>query len=570
MATPQSVEITIGGVDRTALCSDVSYRCALNGGADASFTVADASGAYVPAEDAVVEIRVGGTLRWAGEIAEAEVTFLGATGGVSTRVTAHDHAHRATRGLLNAILPSQSLKASLQYLTNTGGALQLQGITLAAGQVTGPTLGVITCPWWTPQQLLEHLATLTGYVWRIDAAKVLEMWPVGAKASGVTLSLAQGTVVSASWRRHRFEYRNRQWVLYGPSGVQAVTETLTGDGSARTFPVRYQVATRPAQVYDVGAAAWRNVGVYGVDTLFEWTWDSALGDYGGLRQLTEAPPGTPHSPLGGGAQVQVTFDSQFPNHVFVQDAGEVAARGEWNHAITAPDIVTADEAIAYGQALIRQHLPRPVMPALVTTADGLKVGETVTVDLPAIGLASETCFMQGLDTQLEPADALVVQTHTLTLLGGDEPRATDDDLWRRIITGEGASGGGVSSGGGGGGGVTTVYTGVRSHVWGATRHRGVYVAAPAWETVEGALDFVPDTDQVVTVRVEVRTDDASVSVTPRVWNVTDTVSVAAGSASTSTTWTEQLLLFAATAGKRYRLQVQGGSAAHAVYGIGLS
>jgi hypothetical protein len=559
MATPQSVQITIAGADKTLWCGNVVYRTTLNDQAEATFDVTDPTGAYAPAEDAVVEIRVGGTLRFAGEIADTEALFLGELVGLVTRVTVHDHAQRAWRGMINAIYPAQTLKATLQDLTGVGSTLAAQSITLAAGQATGPSLGVVTAPWWKPVTLLSHLTTIAaGYVWRIDASKVLEMWLVGSRSTSVTLSLANGNIVSASWRRQRYEYRTRQWVAYGPSEVRWVADAFVGDGATRQFVLRYGVAVVPGTVTVTPGGTVYPVGTYGVDSM-QWTYDAATGS---VRQDVG------YSALTGGQTLTVDFQSQFPNYLIAIDATEEAARGEWNgDLLTLPDVTTYAEAYATALAVIRQSTPRPVMPAIATTNDAMVPGSTVTVDLPAIGLSSEVCLIQAVETRLEPAGTQVIPVHTLTLLGGDELRSSDYDLWRRIVSGTGSSSSGGSVGGGGGGSTTTILSGSVEGDLGGTRLNGV--THTTWAPVREHRDWECPADGTYRAFVEVWTMDAGTSVTPRVYDVTAASAAATDSAAqTSTSPVKRQIPFSGVAGHTYRLEVLPGNTAVDVFGLG--
>lgn len=93
---------------------------------------------------------------------------------------------------------------------------------------------------------------------------------------------------------------------------------------------------------------------------------------------------------------------------------------------------------------------------------------------------------------------------------------------------------------------------------------------------EAALDFqLPDSASsggVWKVVVEVVTEDVATTVTPRLYNVTDSTATWTGSAGTSTSWgtaAEQVssTLTIAT-GKRYRLQFTKSDDAVAAYGLG--
>lgn len=549
----QAVSVSIGGT--TKAVKQLRWSSVINGIGRASFTVDDPSGTYVPADDAAVVISLGGSPVWGGEVADVDVTYLGHS-GVSCAVTCHDHNHLAQRGLINAILPSQSLKASLQYMTDPGGTLAVLGVSLAAGQVTGPTLGVITAPWWTPRQLLDHLTTLTGYVWRITASKVLEMWDVGTKSSGVTLSLANGNVLDARWRRERYDYRNRQWVVFGPTEVQWVDDLFDGDGSTRQFVLRYTVASAPGSVTIDPGGTVAPVGTYGVDTM-EWTYDAATLS---IRQDAGSPA------LTGSQTLTVHYQSQFPNYAFAQDAAEVASRGEWNAVTTAPDILTHPEAEAYAEALIRESLPRPQMPQVSTRADGIDPGETVVVDLADVGLSSVTALVQQVDCDVVKADDEGDPHYTLTCFAGAESVPTAVALWRRILTGQAGGGSAMSGGGGGGGGVTTVVTGVLEGDLGGSRSEGVQHST--WAAPREYRDWRCPADGTYVAHVEVWTKNAATSVTPRVYDVTTEAAAATGSATTSTTPAKQQITFSGVAGREYRLQVLPSNTTHAVFGLG--
>lgn len=564
----QAVAITIGGVDKTTLVeTPADYDLGFNGAIGvANLTVTDSSGAYIPAADAVVEISVGGTVRWAGEIARREITEYGATDGVATVLTCHDYNELLLRGLINAIVPAGTLKAALQTLTNSGGTLHALGVTLDAAQVTGPSLSAFAAAWWTPKDFLDYLRQLTGYCYRISASKVLTMWEPGTVSSGVTISRANENYVSAAWADDRLDYRNRQWVQYGPSEVRDVDESWVGDGSTRTFPVKYQCASNPG-VVAVNSVS-KPVGIYGVDTM-EWTWDAALtnptyGTTGGFRQDVA------YSVLTGSDTLTSNHPSQFPNVVFVQDSAEVTARGEWNRIDAHPDIVDVDNAIAWGTALIRSTVGRPTIPAVVTSDDTITPGETVVVDLGHIGLSSATAFVQGVRGQLEQSEEQVWATYALDLVGqvsgAYEGRPTDDELWERVITGAGLSG--SVGGGGGGGSSTTIVAAGRSHVW--ANARSSFERSASWVEAPHYIKFRATVDEDVTVHVEVKTLNGATSVTPRIYDATSAAAAVTGTASTSTSWAEQTLVFSATAGHVYVLQMIGSNATHPIQCVGNS
>ncbi len=567
-----TVAIAIGGVDKTTLIEEpADYDVGFNGSIGvANLTLTDETGAYTPAADAAVTITTGGTLRWSGEIAQRECSELGESGGKTWSLVCHDNNELLERGILNTILPAGTLKAALQYMTNPGGTLHALGVTLDAAQATGPSLGVLTAAWMTPKQFLDYLRTLTGYNYQVSATKVLKMWAPGTVSSGVTVSKANENYIDASWSDQRLDYRNRQWVVYGPNEIRDVTETWVGDGATRTFPVKYQCAANPG-VLAVNSVS-KPVGIYGVDTM-EWTWDAALtntsyGTTGGFRQDAA------YSVLTALDTLTANHPSQCPNVVFVQDAAEVTARGEWNKAVANPDIVDVDEAAAFGTALIRANIGRPTIPWVQTTDDSITQGSTVVVDLSHLGLSSVTSLVQKASTSLSKSDDQVWAVHDLDLVaavsGAYEARPTDDDLWGRVITGSAAGSLAVGSGGGSSGGSTTVITGVRSHVWQNSRSARSFSAS--WLSIGDYLPFIADTDTPVSVLIAQITNNASGSVQARIYDETAAAAVAGTttSATTSTSWSETTVVFTPIIGHRYVLQVIGGNANVGVCAVGHS
>jgi len=104
---------------------------------------------------------------------------------------------------------------------------------------------------------------------------------------------------------------------------------------------------------------------------------------------------------------------------------------------------------------------------------------------------------------------------------------------------------------------------------GGARSRGVKTAG--FVDVEEWRDWVAETSIAVTIYVDVKTDDASTSVTARVYDVTSSSSPSGATSTSSVTvwWVEKTLTFSVIAGHRYRLQVSGSNASNAVRAIGV-
>src|SRR5678816_3593853 len=69
------------------------------------------------------------------------------------------------------------MKAQLQQLVDD--YLDLYGVTLDASQVTGISLDEVTYDYRQITEVLNDIATLTGFVWEIDYDKILRMYEPG-------------------------------------------------------------------------------------------------------------------------------------------------------------------------------------------------------------------------------------------------------------------------------------------------------------------------------------------------------------------------------------------------------
>jgi hypothetical protein len=422
--SPFDFIIWIDDVNRTSYCHSLIYRRVINGIGTADFVFEDITGAVIPEADQLVEVEVGGVIRWSGTIARVSgLTFMGRVEGIVCQVTAQDFNQIGLRTLVNGIHPAGTLKALLEDLVGPGGWFAEYGISLDSDQVEGPDLPVLTLPWMTGEEVLAYLSELTNFVRHIDANRVLAMWEVGSRSSGVTLSIDNATFNDAEYEVTRFDYRNTQYVVYGPSEVLTVTDTWIADGATQEFQQRYNVqATRPETVNVDGVDF--PVGVFGVD-IMEWTWRES--------DHTLVQDGTP---IANGLVIIAVYTSLFPNSVVYQDAGEVIAHGPWLKVDFVPDILTYDEALAYAQRLVVVNLPRPPMPMISTLVTTIRPGDTVVVDLPEIGLDEVDCFVRGTETRVIEQGGQVYLETTLDLIGSDElPANSVLDMWRRIILG---------------------------------------------------------------------------------------------------------------------------------------
>jgi hypothetical protein len=96
------------------------------------------------------------------------------------------------------------------------------------------------------------------------------------------------------------------------------------------------------------------------------------------------------------------------------------------------------EAAAFAQASIDANNIRQQLPTITTNDGSLRPGQTIVVDLPEIGLPSQTVFIQGVAATVQESDDKVTVTYELTLAAGTKRQPTPADLWRQVIAGRSA------------------------------------------------------------------------------------------------------------------------------------
>lgn len=113
----------------------------------------------------------------------------------------------------------------------------------------------------------------------------------------------------------------------------------------------------------------------------------------------------------------------------------------------------------------------------------------------------------------------------------------------------------------------------KGHWLGGSRTQFVFAAAetivPEWEDV--VINWTALQGLTVQARVEIWTDSASTSVTPRIKNVTDSANFDGSSLSVATTWTERIITITPPGVigiKRYRFYLVPANASNGVAGIG--
>lgn len=251
----------------------------------------------------------------------------------------------------------------------------------------------------------------------------------------------------------------------------------------------------------------------------------------------------------------------------------------YDEIVSAPDVETSAQATLIADAVLAQKAISPKTITIVTTVDGYLPGQSVTVTFPEHGLSGVACNVREVRTRdllsisggayLEHTVELVETTYLATFGRHSLWR----DFYRGVLAGSGA--GGTSTTAAIAGTFTTITGGGESLYLGGSRtvsvtHSGSYTPVPNYVNV--TIDTAKYVGATIRARVWLRTEDAGTSVTPQIYNLTDTTIAATGTAATNTTWSDlSPQTFDITLGsgaKLYQLRVLPSNANAGVYALG--
>lgn len=501
--------VTVGGTDRTTSVRQFELRRPINGIGVGSMSFVDRSGSsspWTPAMLAEVIVAVDGTTQFRGRILTRETAFVveNRRGFVKTDVQLADVNDRCNLELLNMPVAGGALKTILQAIM---GNLASQNISLYGSQPDGPLLDNQLFAWVSCREALDHLSTLTGWVWRVDEALELRMWQIGSRSSGVAYSEANRNIRKCSVGQDATNYRNIQWLVYGPTqdGVP-IQETWNGNGSLRLFPFSYTLnGGTPPNV--VTRSDTSETLPCGPDTGWEWSYDS-------VNNRIMQTGGTP---IANGHTLTASYTCGFPQYVVrtASDIGypnEVTDNGRWMRKDEASTIFDYMEARNTADALIRNNRPRPERLTL-TTGDGSAVdpGETVSVSVPELGIATADFLVTGTTARYSPAFGGGHRIeYELELIGGSERQADWVTFWRDVL-GPVTGGGGTIAGGAIGGG-SSVPAVVGNSYMGGSRVNAMQTPAGEYRNLNEYVDIVLDSTKVpaiVYLGIEIRLPDGN-------------------------------------------------------------
>lgn len=171
-------DVLINGVSKEML-NGWRLSSPANGRASFQFDVLSRGGAYRPALDDQVLLTRGSDRLFGGFITDLRERGVGNEWlpDIVTEVTTIDFNVLADRRVMTATIPSGTLKDTLTIVVSF-----LDGVTLDTTQVLGPVLPAMVYTDVKVVDMLNGLTTLSGgFVWAIDANKVLRMFEPGTE-----------------------------------------------------------------------------------------------------------------------------------------------------------------------------------------------------------------------------------------------------------------------------------------------------------------------------------------------------------------------------------------------------
>jgi len=312
--------------------------------------------------------------------------------------------------------------------------LHLYGVTLAPGQVAGPTLAAGTG--WTSRRgsdVLRDLVDQTGYMYEISPARVLRMFQPGTDAGPVALSEATN-IADLTWEdADEIPHTTDVICWFGPATAGERLQTITADGVARAWIM--DVAAVP------GASTRGYVTVDGIN--------KTIGD-GAMYQFDSATStlsvGTDPTPAAG-VLIEFFYNAQYPYALRRSTGGSPPVELEVNF----PTIIDYAQASAIADQQLAVMTQAVRVFRTTTLEDGFSPGQATSQDAPSRDAASVTVILTRVSARLE-TDLLWEW-----LLEGEETATLQPDYqtdWRRLV-GASTSGApvlGVAGGGGTGGG----------------------------------------------------------------------------------------------------------------------
>lgn len=523
------------------------------------------STALRPALGDIVTLEDDGHLVSGGVIVEREETDIADETGTRSVLTVQGYESLMSRIVIDRMtIPEQDLLVTFDALFSAH--LQPLGYANLSPTSGGPTVAAVEVEKQTLADVLNQLSALSGWFWRINGDRECAFHAPGGIAGPVTLSVANGNIRVHPFTVHEtaVESATRLFIQTGSApkdspSTLSHSEGRVGNGAMTTFLLNVEPKEPPTVVDENGTP----------HTIGGGTWSYDADQHAVVRT----------SPLGNGVPILIgPYAVELPAWTRVWDASTTDSTGAWDASLLGRDLVLhasdiADivQATAWGHEELARRTEQPKRVTCVTSVKGFYPLQEVTISVPDRGITG--------DYLVERVRAILLDDdhvdYELTCVEGSRVGRP----WFEYFKQRGAttSGGSLtvapgSGGGGGGGGSSTVQ---RIPLGGANDSGD----RPAdWTNVVNAIPWrlggpaMAGTWTLRAYRRLIATTSPASAVELRLYDVTNAVTLASVSSTSSTGWAEATVSFQMPLTEGVcvlQYQVSGGSGSPAEARVGM-
>lgn len=393
---------TIGGVTKS-LRKGWRISASLQAVDTLSCIVDSSTASYRPALGDEIIVTETSTRIFGGYIQSITEAGIVASGGtpIANQIEATDYTQLVTRRHVNETIAAGTLKAALIRVVTYLSAF---GVTLDAAQVDGPSLGALVYDYRQVGEVLDELATLSGYVWELDYSQVLRMYSPGSVSAPFSVTAANqyaiGDVQASTTRATGSDgYANRV-IVRGGTDDAPVTATANDTGEQTSYGIWETVIAAPTATDTTTAQALADAYllqrlVTPVTVLYD-TYQAGLLP-GQTQTITFSQRNVDNSFLVTDVETYDDGANRVRRSVTAIEGSVVATNWrslyqQWTGG--APTVFTSASAIGYG----RQVYPLQLSPDIWTqdstptwvAAAGANGGIRVTIDTTLRGTTTAT------------------------------------------------------------------------------------------------------------------------------------------------------------------------------------
>lgn len=390
-----TIRVQVGGYALDAWLDNTDYQTSmrLNSRSSMNLSLHVSGAAFTFAVGQWVRMLIDTTPIFSGTIEDIEQTTINekATTQYVYRLSAVSDAAICDRRVVTEVYENQSVGAIVRSLL----ALYLASENITAGVIEDSiTLVKVVFAYRTVSECLDELCKKSGLQWMIDENRQLHVYGETLFVAPFALTSANAVFRKVVTRVTRDQYRNVQIVRAGRLLTAAQTESAKGDGQNKTFHARFPLAQVPTITVN-GVA--KTVGIRSVETGKDFYWSKDD------RALTQDDSG---SALTSSDTITWTYRGLAPLTVVLESPSGIADRqafeggtGRYERVEMQQSVDGSDVVTELAAGLIRRYSTFDTTVELETDEDGLRVGQSVLVTVPELGLSGyylvRTVRMQG-------------------------------------------------------------------------------------------------------------------------------------------------------------------------------